>query len=176
MTMRMRPALLLLLVVLLALPVTAGAAGKKVRLRQFKTCPSLIGYGNRHPPKVTRQGVDGPPPAFAPAGGGTAEDAPPPAAAPVAGKDFSTTNNQEAGVDEPDVVKTDGRTVFAVAQRSLQAVDVRGEQPKLLGTLALGGYNAQLLLEGDRALVMWSQAPAVMYAQEPAIAPAPYPY
>ena len=32
-----------------------------------------------------------------------------------AGTTFSTTNNQEAGVDEPDIAKTDGSTIFTLA-------------------------------------------------------------
>ena len=40
--------------------------------------------------------------------------------------DFSSTNVQEAGVDEPDIVKTDGRTVYAIAEGKLHALDVSG--------------------------------------------------
>jgi hypothetical protein len=170
---------------LLVLPAPAAHARKDVRLRQFKTCPSLIQYGLRHAPKVTA-GPTGPPGAVRPmppqTTTGAEQDAgrPMPAAAPGAapGEDFSTTNNQEIGVDEPDVVKTDGSTVFAFARGAIQAVDVRGEQPRVLGTLPLPGvYDAQLLIDGDRALLSWSQGSAgVIAAQEPAIAPAPYPY
>ena len=38
--------------------------------------------------------------------------------------DFSGTNTQEADVDEPDVVKTDGRRIFAVTDRTLRVIDV----------------------------------------------------
>ena len=44
-----------------------------------------------------------------------AEAAPAAAAAPVEGEDFSGTNVQEAGVDEADIVKTDGRRIFTVS-------------------------------------------------------------
>ena len=45
---------------------------------------------------------------------------------PVGGSvpDFSGTNVQELGVDEPDIVKTDGRRIFAVTDRTLRVVDV----------------------------------------------------
>eukprot|EP00171_Calliarthron_tuberculosum_P003014 IDg3014t1 len=33
---------------------------------------------------------------------------------PVAGKDFSGTNVQVKGVDEPDIIKTDGKRVFTL--------------------------------------------------------------
>ena len=67
-----------------------------------------------------------------------------------AGTTFSTTNDQEAGVDEPDIAKTDGSTIFTLAQDKLEAVSVTGASPKLVGTLDLGtaGANAQLLLYG----------------------------
>jgi hypothetical protein len=89
-------------------------------------------------------------------------------AAPAAGgaassPSFSTTNDQEAGVDEPDIAKTDGSTIFTVAQDKLEAVSVGGPTPHLSGTLDLGanGANAQLLLSGSRLLVISTPAFAV---------------
>ncbi|MEY2517117.1 MAG: hypothetical protein QOJ89_4475, partial [bacterium] len=68
---------------------------------------------------------------------------------------FSSTNVQEAGGDEPDIVKTDGRRVFAIAGRRLYALDVTGDAPKLVGSLELAGSDGhQLLIRGDRVLVM----------------------
>ena len=58
-------------------------------------------------------------------------------AAPKQGVDFSGTNVQEEGVDEPDIVKTNGNTLFAVANGKLNAVDVSGAKPRLLDTLKL---------------------------------------
>jgi uncharacterized secreted protein with C-terminal beta-propeller domain len=72
-----------------------------------------------------------------------------------AAPDFSQTNVQEAGVDEPDIVKTDGRTIFAIAEGRLHALRVDGARPQLLSSLALGeSYGHQMLLRGDRLLVM----------------------
>ena len=127
MSMRVRTLFALPIAALVALPIAAPAtaARKDVRLRQFKTCPSLIKYGNKYAPRVTRNSVTEPPtairPAPAPGRFSPQQDTagqPAPAAAEgggTAGEDFSATNNQEAGVDEPDIVKTDGSTVFAVA-------------------------------------------------------------
>ena len=71
---------------------------------------------------------------------------------------YSTTNNQEAGVDEPDIAKTDGRTLFTVAAGKLYAVALGGTGPSLAGSLDLGndGYSAQLLLHGTRLIVISS--------------------
>ena len=71
------------------------------------------------------------------------------------GVDFSGTNVQEEGVDEPDIVKTDGNTLFAVAGGTLRAVDVGGSKPRLLDSLALEPSSShELLLHGDRLLVL----------------------
>jgi uncharacterized secreted protein with C-terminal beta-propeller domain len=170
-------ALAALLALLLATPAVAPAAKRLTKpsaLPAFPSCTSLLGYARRNARRTggrtgvpTRAGVllaqqlrpplmndvvatpDAalPPsaPAVAESKGGSA--APPP--------DFSQTNNQEAGVDEPDIVKTDGRTVFAIADGKLHAIDVTGAKPRLIGTLALdGSYGHQLLIRGDRLLVM----------------------
>ncbi|MBE1486024.1 beta-propeller domain-containing protein [Plantactinospora soyae] len=71
---------------------------------------------------------------------------------------YSGTNTHEAGVDEPDLVKTDGRRIVTVSRGTLRVVDPASRQ--LTGTLKLdsgpeGGWSdANLLLHGDRALVL----------------------
>lgn len=69
--------------------------------------------------------------------------------------DFSGTNVQEAGVDEPDILKTDGRRVFAVTDRKLRVIDVASGT--ITGTLALDGHGHRLLLRGDRLLAISSK-------------------
>ena len=76
-------------------------------------------------------------------------------AAETPGVDYSTTNVQEEGVDEPDLVKSNGSTLFVVRSDRLFAVDVRARKPRLAGSLQLpqtGSY--ELLLHGDRLLVL----------------------
>ncbi|MDH3259640.1 MAG: beta-propeller domain-containing protein [Acidimicrobiia bacterium] len=71
------------------------------------------------------------------------------------GIDYSTTNVQEVGVDEPDIVKTDGTRILAIAQGVLYYVDVSGGKPELTGSLQLDNSWAQeMLLSGDTLLVM----------------------
>jgi hypothetical protein len=67
---------------------------------------------------------------------------------------FSSTNVQERGIDEPDIVKTDGKTIWVVAQSSLYAIDVIGDEPVILDRLELEVWGAQLLLAGDRVVVI----------------------
>jgi beta propeller domain-containing protein len=71
----------------------------------------------------------------------------------AAAPDHATTNTQEKGVDEPDLVKTDGRRVVTVAGGSLSVVDVATR--RVTGTLAVpGSSGGDLLLSGDRALLI----------------------
>ena len=59
-------------------------------------------------------------------------------AAKSAGADegsFSTTNVQEKGVDEPDLVKTDGTVLVAISSAKLWVFDVTGERPAMMGSM-----------------------------------------
>lgn len=67
---------------------------------------------------------------------------------------FSGTNVQETGVDEPDIVKTDGITMFAVSGSTVQALDVGGGSVSKRGSITVPGTGGQLLLAGDRLLVI----------------------
>jgi uncharacterized secreted protein with C-terminal beta-propeller domain len=70
---------------------------------------------------------------------------------------FSGTNVHEVGVDEPDLVKTDGRRIVTVTGSVLRVVDPATR--KVTGSLDLrpeAGGPANLLLSGDRALVLLS--------------------
>jgi hypothetical protein len=64
----------------------------------------------------------------------------------------SGTNNHEAGVDEPDIVKTDGKRLVSIADGQLKVVDVASR--KLTGTLAVTDLQvSHMLIAGDRALL-----------------------
>jgi hypothetical protein len=153
--------------------VDAGAASPraramKLRLKPFTSCGRLVKYA-RHNVKRELRYANGPavppgaPPPFQPEPGGaqggpsagsSGPDAAPPPTAPEAG-DSSQTNVQEQGVDEPDVVKSDGTHLFALTGNHLNAVDERAATPKLLGSLELGQqqWGGDLLLYGKRLLV-----------------------
>jgi uncharacterized secreted protein with C-terminal beta-propeller domain len=73
----------------------------------------------------------------------------------IKGVDYSGTNVQVAGVDEPDIVKTDGERIFVVAQGRLYWIDASGI-PEIVASLPLDGWGQQLFLSGDRLLVMTS--------------------
>jgi hypothetical protein len=73
----------------------------------------------------------------------------------IKGVDYSGTNVQVAGVDEPDIVKTDGERIFVVAQGRLYWIDA-SDTPEIVASLPLEGWGQQLFLSGDRLLVTTS--------------------
>jgi hypothetical protein len=176
--MSRRTAVVVGLLILGALPASAGA--RNVRPRAFASCASLISYAQRH--FAVTHGV--PDPVLAPVDqptvfGGpvtTNAQATPQAAGNTTTPSFSTTNVQEPGVDEPDTVKTDGRTIFAVSQQSLYAVAVSGGVPKLIGSLGIGSYGSRLLLRGTRLIVISGGPALVAGGPLASIAPSPYYY
>jgi uncharacterized secreted protein with C-terminal beta-propeller domain len=173
MSRRLVPLIGILLVAALGGAAVSSAlkmpSAASVRPRSFGSCPALVSYAQRNLSRT--HGVPEPPvlalsTTAAPTVGRVAGAAP--AAAAASGADgsspaaeaYSTTNNQEEGVDEPDLVKTDGSTIFTVSGTRVEAVSASGT-PKLLGSLDLGanGYDPQLLLRGNRLIVISSQAP-----------------
>ena len=106
----------------------------------------------------------------APAAGAAAEPAGSAAAASGAASTatpaYSGTNDYVAGVDEPDLVKTDGRRIVTVSGGLLQVIDAASRT--VTGRLNLSatgdGISFQptnLLLDGDHALVFGTGGSAV---------------
>ncbi|HZB48568.1 MAG TPA: beta-propeller domain-containing protein, partial [Mycobacteriales bacterium] len=79
-------------------------------------------------------------------------------AAPAAPPAHSTTTVHEAGVDEPDVVKTDGRRLVSVVDGRLRVVDLASREVTTVAGLP-AGPSTRLLLHGDRALVVVGDGP-----------------
>ncbi|HUR86025.1 MAG TPA: beta-propeller domain-containing protein [Solirubrobacteraceae bacterium] len=161
---------------------TAKRAARASALPTFSSCGSLLSFARRNARRTggttgvpMRAGAVVPQVLSGPVSVEVLADSAPAAATPTAGAkseasvpSFSQTNVQEVGVDEPDIIKTDGRHVFAIAGSSLRALDVGGEQPTLVGSLALGeGSGAyELFIRGDRALVMGTSYGAIGFARD----------
>ena len=116
----------------------------------------------------------------APASGGAEREASggPAPDEPLAGTDYSSTNVQEEGVDEPDLVKTDGRRLVTLAGGQLRVVDLTGPQPRIAASLRLGDQpylEGQLLLAGDRVLVLRADVTSPVPAPVPLPSPAARP-
>jgi hypothetical protein len=93
------------------------------------------------------------------------------------GQGHSGTNVQEAGVDEPDIVKTDGKRVISITDGVLRVVDVESRAQTAAVPLAAegGGYPTEMLLAGDRALVLTSPEMAYSMPDIAAGEPSPKP-
>jgi Beta propeller domain len=93
--------------------------------------------------------------------GGMPAGPPAQAAEPGAVPGYSGTNVHEAGVDEPDLVKTDGRRLLTVTDGVLRVTEVATR--RLVGELRLASQSwpDQILLYGDHALLI---ARGSMYA------------
>lgn len=93
------------------------------------------------------------------------------------GRIFSGTNVQVEGVDEPDMVKTDGDRIVLISDGRLIVVDVTGEEPEEIGRLRLDNLAVQsLFLSGDKVLLfgsMWVSHPIPLVEPEASIVPVP---
>jgi uncharacterized secreted protein with C-terminal beta-propeller domain len=143
---------------------SVAGARKAQRLHRFASCGQLLAYAKK---QTSRRVI---PWAFGRIAGPTPPPAPPPppgVPAPRSARggfapiDHSQTNVQEVGVDEPDLVKTDGKHLFAVGEDKLQAIAV-GPHPRFVDSLPLrAGAEHQLLLHGDRVIVLSRGGPVI---------------
>lgn len=142
-------------------PSTGGFGSS--RLVFFEDCPDLLGYLRAQAlERVTPWGLDGGPYYYLSDGGvAVAEtaatedeasrggDATPSPAGPT----YSGTNTQEVGVDEGDVVETNGTHVFVVGQDGVRIIAVSAAAVVAhIDDLPDGSH--QLLLDGTRLLVV----------------------
>lgn len=152
-----------------SVPDTAVAAAA---LRQFDQCDAVLAYMQEHAAQaVGPWGLGGE------LGFGVevleAEAAADEAASTAVGSlqpeiDYSTSNVQEAGIDEPHVLKTDGRRIVVASENRVYVVDVTGPTPVLVATVEIGDHwISNLLLHGDRVLVFASRWDVVVPFAEP---------
>ena len=99
----------------------------------------------------------------APAAGAKTEAAAEAPASPVSGAgttDYSETNVQVKGVDEADIVKTDGNYIYYVAGNQLNILTPDGAATHLISSTALSsedswwGYNSEMFLLGNRLMII----------------------
>ena len=143
--------------------------GFSSRLEFFGDCPALLDYmQSEASQRVTPWGLGGFGYAVdgdvlvAETGAADSAEAPNAAvpAAPTAGVDYSGTNTQEIGVDEGDIVETDGRYVYVANTDGLRIVAVADAEVVAQPDLPQGSH--QLLLDGSRLVVVtssWSGSP-----------------
>lgn len=96
-------------------------------------------------------------------------------ASSVGGGDFSRTNVQVEGVDEPDIVKNDGERIVMISDGTLIVVDVTGDEPTEVGRLRMPDISVQnLFLSGDTVLAFgssWVSGPMPFVEGDASIGP-----
>lgn len=72
--------------------------------------------------------------------------------------DFSTTNIQVQGVDEADIVKTDGKYIYYVTHNKLYIVDAKADNLSIISEIEIqDGYAQELFLNGDKLIVLGTE-------------------
>lgn len=82
-----------------------------------------------------------------------------PSSAPVGttGSSFSGTNTQEQGVDEADIVKTDGNFIYVLRNSELILVDaLPADAAEVVSRTEIEGYPIDMFLRGSRVMVFSS--------------------
>ncbi|MEN8234302.1 MAG: beta-propeller domain-containing protein [Actinomycetota bacterium] len=132
-------------------------------LMPFDACDDLLDWTTGHAlDRVGPYGLDGHmpyPPVFTDfemAGdAGVVREMAASAATPAAAKNSVIgTNLQETGIDEPDLVKTDGRRIIAVTGSTLHVVEIDGDLLSHAGSIDLGFWTEDLFLDGDRVIAI----------------------
>lgn len=76
------------------------------------------------------------------------------------GLDFSGTNNQEKGVDEADIIKTDGRFFYLLKDSSFKILSINEGKFSPAGEISLGYPAAKgFLILGDQAFIFSEAEP-----------------
>jgi hypothetical protein len=140
----------------------AGARPSMKALAAFDTCDGLLTSLRTH--LAAAIGPYGLPGLFgAPDSRGQEYGVPSPVSLPARASTpgYSTTNVQEAGVDEPDVVKSDGSRIVSLSGGVLRVVDAASHE--VTGALDLtmyaGWQGATMLVSGNSALVISGSYP-----------------
>ena len=86
----------------------------------------------------------------------------------VEGEDYSGTNNQEAGVDEADFVKTDGYNIYYLQGQTLHIFGIP-EFGSLtdLSNMTIEGNPVAMMLDGDQLVVISNLHPWNLVSESP---------
>jgi uncharacterized secreted protein with C-terminal beta-propeller domain len=139
----------------------AGVAYAAGPLKAFASCDAVLGYFKEHAPdylidQASGGGRQASSQAGSESGTASAADGAAERAAPTPA--HSTTNVAEAGVDEPDLVKTDGKVIVAVARGRAHLISADKGRLSRLATLPTTDVR-NVFLSGTRVLVFSGQRP-----------------
>lgn len=90
------------------------------------------------------------------------------------GGDYSTTNVQTEGVDESDIIKTDGKYIYLLGGSVLKIVRVEGDMSQTASLRLDDNYHAsEMYVDGDRLVLIGSRYEygdtPIMYGREMAL-------
>lgn len=71
--------------------------------------------------------------------------------------EFSGTNNQTVGVDEGDIIKTNGKNIFSLNQNSVHIIDPNPSKPVILSSIDVPSQRGQvsdLYVESNRLVII----------------------
>lgn len=69
--------------------------------------------------------------------------------------DYSTTNIQVEGVDEADLVKTDGQYIYLVSGEVVHIIRAYpGDEAELVSSIKLGGYAMNIYINDDKLVIL----------------------
>lgn len=76
------------------------------------------------------------------------------------GPTYTTTNNQVAGVDEADIVKTDGKYIYAFYKNNIKIIEAYpAENAQVVTTIPLGDvYPQDMFINGNQLIVFGTQS------------------
>src|SRR3989344_7023484 len=117
-------------------------------LKKFASAEDLINF-LKTSSQSYRQGYDSGEIALSTVGAGAAKSA-----ESAGANDYSTTNIQVEGVDEPDIVKNDGKYIYTASGKAVSIVEAfPAENMKLLKKIEFEDYVSNLFLNGDKLIV-----------------------
>lgn len=77
---------------------------------------------------------------------------------PSGSPEYSTTNIQVAGVDEADIVKTDGTNIYTISGKTLRILRAYpAQEARTLATLTTNGTPVSLYVNGDRLVLFTTE-------------------
>jgi len=141
-------------------PPPQAAGPGAIPLAAFDSCEDLLGYLKEEATeRVTAWGLDNMGLYPLMVEDQAADSAETSAGGGAAGSDVSGTNNQVEGVDEADVVTTDGEVIVTSVSGRVRVIEVAGGE--VVATVAVPGLEdgagSELLLDGDDLVVLSTQ-------------------
>ncbi|MEK6968432.1 MAG: beta-propeller domain-containing protein [Nanoarchaeota archaeon] len=106
----------------------------------------------------------------------SADSAGAPSAPPSAqATDYSQTNVQVQGVDEADIVKTDGKYIYALSGNTVSIIDAYpADESKIVSELTFKSSPRNIFINGDKLVVFVDGGEEIMRIWEGDFVPRPY--